>query len=219
MSPAIRRSTGIETIILIAGLAGASAAGVVAYDKVGPYGDGFATVGLYRTIDPQTKTPLLTRKVTRADGAVVSYVFNERTRTFAELRTGGEASAGSGNAGNDVRLHFKDGAPVRLDAGGMAIALDEKTGRVKTGFSLGGNGIIDAWEYRNAQGQVEKIEVSRRQNGVVDRWEFYQDAQLARVEEDTNLDGRVDRWLTYEAGILLQDARDRNGDGKPDPGR
>ena len=103
----------IEALVLVAGLAGASAAGVVAYDKVGPYGDGFATVGLYRTLDPQTKTPLLIRKVTRPDGAVVFYVFNERTRTFAELRTAGaDGSAGSGKAGSDVRLHFKDGAPV-----------------------------------------------------------------------------------------------------------
>jgi hypothetical protein len=209
-----------DAIVLVAGLVAASAAGVVAYDNVGPYGDGFATVGLYRTIDPQTKTPLLTRRVTRPDGAVVSYVFNEATQAFLELRTAGaDGASGSENAGSDVRLHFKDGAPVRLDAGGVAMALDERTGRIKRGFSLAGNGVIDAWEYRNAQGQIEKIEISRRKEGVVDRWEFYRDGQLVRVEEDTNLDGRVDRWLTYEAGILLRESRDRTGDGKPDPGR
>jgi len=87
---------------------------------------------------------------------------------------------------------------------------------VKSGFSLAGDGIVDAWAYRDDKGQLLRIEVSKRRDGKVDRWEYYDKGQLARVEEDTDHNGRVDRWATYDAGILMSTVVDANGDGRPD---
>jgi hypothetical protein len=87
---------------------------------------------------------------------------------------------------------------------------------VKAGFSLAGDGIVDAWAYRDEKGQVRKIEVSTRRDGSIDRWEHYEKGQLARVEQDTDRNGRVDRWSTYDAGILIGTVVDADGDGRPD---
>lgn len=208
------RFTGskVDLTIFVVGLICAGAAGVAAYRIVGPYGDGPLNVGLYRAEDPETGRQLVYREVTTADGGRLRYFFDDETRKLVEvraLRDGGQ---------KDARFRPGGGAGGELLLGGRSVAWDSK-GLVRLGFSLRDNGVIDAWEYRDSKGHLQKIEVSRQQNGIVDRWEFYENGQLARVEEDENRDGRVDRWLTYEAGILLREARDRDGDGRPDTSR
>lgn len=177
-------------VIVAGGFVLAAASSVVAYRAVGPYGDGPLNVGLYRTTDPESGKPLVYREARTADGTAFRYHFDDATRAL-----------------RSVHMTSRDGKTVVLPAA-------SRSG--KSGFSLAGNGVIDAWEYRDAQGRIEKIEVSRRQDGVVDRWEYYRNDQLDRVEEDEDRDGRVDRWLTYDAGILVEEIRDRDGDGKPD---
>lgn len=201
----------IDVAIFVAGLIGAAAAGVAAYRLVGPYGDGPLNVRLYRAEDPDTGRQLIYRDFKTAEGTVLRYFYDDATRTLTEIRVVRDDGKG------EVRFRKSD-AGGEVSLGGRSFAWDAK-GLVKTGFSMRGNGIIDAWEFRDAKGVLHKIEISRRQSGRVDRWEFYQNEQLARVEEDEDGNGRVDRWLTYEAGILMKEARDRDGDGRPDTGR
>lgn len=212
-SPRIRTATStLDVVIVLVGLVLAAASSVAAYRLVGPYGDGPINVRLYRSEDPETGLQLVYRDVPKKNGTVQRYLFDDTTRTLRQIQVrrvvDGKVEV--------VGVHIADGALTRLDTGGETVARDGNDGALKVGFSLRGNGIIDAWAYRDAAGQLVKVEVSLRQDGRIDRWEFYKDDQLARVEEDENRDGRVDRWLTYDAGILVSEARDRNGDGKPD---
>jgi hypothetical protein len=213
-SPAGVRASRTDLAILIAGLVASASSGVVAYRIVGPYGDGPINVGLYRTQDPETGEQFVYREVRKDDGTLMRYLFDDDSRRLKQIQVirivDGKPVV--------VGLHVSDGGLTRLDAGGETMER-EQAGGVKRGFSFRGNGVIDAWEYRDAKGQLVKIEVSRHQDGHVDRWEYYQEDQLARVEEDENRDGRVDHWLNYEVGILVKEAWDRDGDGKPDPGR
>jgi len=207
-----RRQSKLDVAIFVTGLVAATASGVAAYRIVGPYGDGPLNVGLYRAQDPESGRQFVYRDVRTADGARLRYFFDDATRRLIEVRLVRDGESA------DVRFRPGEGTGGQLVLGERSVTWDAK-GLVKIGFSLGGNGIIDAWEYRDAKGRLHRIEVSRRQNGVVDRWEFYEDDQLARVEEDDDRDGRVDRWQTYEAGILVRESRDRDGDGRPDAGR
>ena len=195
----------VDVALLAAGLIGAAASGVAAYRIVGPYGDGPLNVGLYRAQDPETGRQLVYRDVRVANNVTLRYFFEDTTRQFLEVRLVREGQAD---------MTFPRNEKERIPAGTAGVQA-----LIKTGVSLGGDGIIDAWTYRDALGRVHRIDVSRRRNGTVDRWEFYKDNQLARVEQDDDGDGRVDCWLTYDAGIMIHDARDSDGDGRPDPGR
>jgi hypothetical protein len=77
---------------------------------------------------------------------------------------------------------------------------DETAKLVKVGFSRKDDGRPDAWAYRNAQGQVQRVEASSLYDQQkIDRWETYKDGVLVSAEEDENGDGRPDRRLTYDA--------------------
>ena len=189
-----------ELSILLVGIVAAACAAVFAYRIAGPYGNGFINFGVDRTVDLENR-PVLVRNVRRADGSTLRYFFDIGTRQL----TGTRVLAAGADRPEDM----------------VPPPPEELTRKITTpgggkGFSLAGNGIIDAWQYPDAQGRPERIEVSRRQDGRIDRWEFYKDGQLALVEEDNDHDGRVDHWLNYEAGILVKEAVDRDGDGKPD---
>jgi hypothetical protein len=209
------RASRADITIFVIGLIVSAGAGVAAYRSVGPYANSAINVGLYRTQDPETGKQLVYRDVRNADGTVMRYLFDDDSRKLMQVQV---MRTVDGKLVT-VNVHMGEHGLTRLDAGGQTVEIDPKTGGAKRGFSLRGDGVIDAWEYRDAKGQLVKIEVSRRQDGHVDRWEYYEDDQLARVEQDENLDGRVDHWLNYEAGILVKESWDRDGDGKPDPGR
>ena len=215
-SPARRTASKVELIIVSVGLVTAVAAGVVAYQVVGLYGDGAFSIGYRRIRDPETGKSLLVHE-SRTSTGVVRRVIDGRTLT--EVRLDVDA-----NGREHTRVHVK-GTEVTLverdrDGDGRVDAweyYDPEQRLVKVGFSLGGDGVLDSWAYRNSDGQIARIEVSTRRDGAVDRWEYYEKGQLARVEEDADHDGRVDRWLTYQDGILTDTAIDANGDGRPDP--
>jgi hypothetical protein len=191
----------VDLAILLLGAVTAASAGVFIYGMAGPYAHGFLNFGVDRTIDPRSQHPVLVRNVVRADGFTVRYFFDMETRRLTGTRV---LAPGTATADDMVPPPPDEFARRAAKPGGG------------TGFSLAGNGVIDAWQYLDALGRPERIEISRRQNGQIDRWEFYKDGQLSRVEEDNDHDGRVDRWLTYDAGILVKEALDRDGDGRPD---
>lgn len=209
------RASRADIAIVVAGLVAAFGSSVAAYRVVGPYGDGPINVGLYRAQDPETGELFVYRDVRNSDGTVLRYMFDDESRKLKQI----QVMRMVGGRLETVGLHMGEAGLTRLDAGGQTVERDSTPGGAKVGFSLRGNGVVDAWEYRDAKGQLVKIEVSRSQDGRVDRWEYYQDDQLSRVEIDENRDGRVDHWLNYEAGILVKESWDRDGDGRPDPGK
>lgn len=192
---------------------------MVAYRIVGPYGDGFLNVGLYRGHDPETGRDAIHREVRQADGSVTRYVASAAGQPVTSVRATG--TLGGKRQTLEVNLNAGKIAAFGLDTDGDGLAdvrdyFGDDLKLVKQGFSVSGTGAIDAWQYRDAAGAVVRIEVSRRQNGTVDRWEHYEQGQLSRVEEDDDRDGKPDHWMTYDAGILIHEARDRNRDGQPD---
>lgn len=203
-----------DIALFVAGLVGATGSSLAAYRIVGPYGDGPMDMGLYRAEDSDTGRSQIYREVSKPDGTVLRYVFDEHSRQLSEILVMRVVNGKRETAG----IHMGKDGLTRLDVGGQTLARDSKTGIAKVGFSLRGNGVIDAWEFRDPRGLLLKIEVSRRQDGKVDRWEYYKDDQLERVEQDEDNNGRVDHWLNYEAGILVKESRDIDGDGRPDPG-
>jgi hypothetical protein len=94
------------------------------------------------------------------------------------------------------------------DAGGKLI---------RVGLSRKASGTADAWAYPNAQGEIERIEVSSTgDEHKIDRWERYEGNVMSRAEEDTNGDGRPDKWEAYANGTLNVASFDENHDGVPD---
>jgi hypothetical protein len=88
---------------------------------------------------------------------------------------------------------------------------------VKVGLSRKDRGTPDTWAYPNAQGQIERVEVSSTgDDKKIDRWETFSANVLERAEEDTNGDGRPDKWEEYENGTLKRATFDENHDGTHD---
>lgn len=219
-SPRHRSSVSrLDLAIFLVGLVAAAVSGVVAYRVVGPYGDGFLNVGLYRMRDPETGRDVVYREVRMPDGSVTRYTADAAGQPIHTVRATGTLAGRRQTL--DVYTNQGKLAGFGLDTDGdgridLRDYYDDGLKLVKQGFSVSGTGGIDAWQYRDAAGTVVRIEVSRRHNGVVDRWEHYDQGQLARVEEDDDRDGKPDHWLTYDAGILIHEAWDRDHDGQPD---
>ncbi len=218
--PAVRRrrlTPSVDLAIFFVGLIAAAASGVVAYRIVGPYGDGFLNMGVYRTTDPETGKDSIYREVRNPNGTRVRYASPAAGEPLNAIRVvGAEAGQGFGVYVDGARL---TGFGIDRDGDGQADVrdyYDEQLKLVKQGFSVSGTGGIDAWQYRDATGAVVRVETSRQQTGTVDRWEHYAQGQLVRVEEDDDHDGKPDHWLTYEDGILIHESGDRNKDGQPD---
>jgi hypothetical protein len=223
LSHARRRTSGgrlivpkIELIIVSIGLVAAVVAGVVAYQVVGPYGDGPLSIGYRRIKDPETGKSLLVHE-SRTSTGVLRRVIDGQTLTELQFDLHADGKR------EQARVHVKGAEVTRVDrdrdGDGRSDVweyYDAEKRLVKAGFSVAGDGIVDAWAYRDEKGQVRKIEVSTRRDGSIDRWEHYEKGQLARVEQDTDRNGRVDRWSTYDAGILIGTVVDADGDGRPD---
>jgi hypothetical protein len=181
----------VEITVLAIGIVVAGVSGVLAYGVVGLYGDGPFAHGYHRERDPATGQSLLVQDIQTSQGRV--------RRVIAE--------------GRKV-IQFR----IDKDADGVEDArlMVDGTTLTKTGFSLAGDGVIDAWAIRDAADQVVRIEVSTKRDGRVDRWEHYTNGKMVRVELDTDRNGRADRWQLYEDGILMETVIDANEDGQPD---
>ena len=121
-----------------------------------------------------------------------------------------------------ARAYFSNGRPVRLEV------------------DPDGNGSIDRWEYYGADGSLDRlgrssrndgredtwvtqsgysmrVDISTRRDGFVDRREFHEQGVLIRTELDTNFDRLVDEWQEFDNGklrVLLIDTQQRRG--RPD---
>lgn len=193
----------VELIVVSVGLVAAVAAGVVAYQVVGMYGDGAFHIGFRGHIqDPETGRMLVVHE-TRTSTGVVRQLIDGTTlkEVDFDVDANGNARTRAHVSGNDVTVLERD-----RDGDGRTDSweyYDAQKRLVKVGFSLAGDGVLNAWAYRDDKGQIAKVEVSTRHDGKVDRWEYYEKGQLARVEEDRDHDSRVDHWSTYEGGILM----------------
>ncbi len=128
-----------------------------------------------------------------------------------------------------------DGRPdifiVRQDAREACRAID-----------LNFDGVVDAFSFNDAAGQLRRREYDYDRDGLVDEiatyqrgvltqkdqatslarrldtWDFYQNGALARSERDSNGDGVIDQWWEYSKPGCPMIHADVNNDGKPDPG-
>ena len=195
----------------------AVASGVIAYQIVGPYGDGPFSGGFRRISDPETGRSTLVHDFVY-ESECVRAVVDENTGRFSEVRLDSDADGIS-----ETRAQLEGSALVRVerdqDGDGATDLWEYYDGAQqleKVGFSLSDDGAIDAWAYYGQDGQLTKIEVSTARDGIVNRWEFYENGTMVRVEEDTNGSGRADRWSSYANGILTETASYDDADGGPD---
>lgn len=155
-----------ETAVFAVGLATAVIVGVTAYSLHGMYGDGPGGSGFSRERDPVSDVSLLVHESMTSEGRL--------RRIF-----------GPGRALVEVELD-------RDDDGNVEECVRIVNGQMGVGVSLANDGIIDAWVYRDVNGQVTRVEVSTKRNHRVDRWEYYTGGVLTRVAVDANEDGRPD---------------------------
>jgi len=215
----------VTWFVLGAGLLGAAAAGVFACRVVGPYGDGPFGGGLRRIPlagDDRGRAELGYDVAYGTEGTALAIV-DRGTRRVREFRVDSDADGST-----DMRVHVEPAGGVRverdLDADGAADRWEYyadlravELGQVeKIGFSLAGDGVVDAWGFPDADGRV-RVEVSTGRNGVVDRWEYYEQGVLVRVETDGDGDGRVDAWSTHVNGSRATGVPEGGGGGGSDP--
>jgi hypothetical protein len=118
-----------------------------------------------------------------------------------------------GDTGRLRRLTFDSNDDGRNDAVGVMDGARIKVIEI----DRNNDGLIDRWDFYNAEGRLEKVGFSQQGDGVMDAVAFYTaDERLLRREISTRHDGRFDRREFYEAGVLAQVEEDSNGDGRID---
>jgi antitoxin component YwqK of YwqJK toxin-antitoxin module len=128
----------------------------------------------------------------------------------------------------------------KADVWKIAKEVDGKEVLVRKFMDLNGDGRIDAREYYNADGSLEKVvydmdfdgqpdvvrfyekdQLVRKEyalgfDGVSRTLGYYEKGKLIRKERDTNHDGNVDYWEYWEGGVLDRIGYDDDGDGQVD---
>ncbi len=219
-----RRPAGrIEALVLGVGLAAAVLSGIIAYRTIGPYGDGPFGAGFRRIADPAAAGPTLVREF-RVGADRVRAVVEEETGRIAEWRVSARDAPDSRIAvdpdGAIVVDRDIDGDDV-VDRRDFYADLEHlRSGKtLKEGFSLAGDGVIDAWAFRGPDGRIARVEVSTRRDGVIDRWEHYEEGVLVLVETDADGDGIADARSRFVNGILAPpDGELADGPGTPSRG-
>src|SRR5262245_13320232 len=79
------------------------------------------------------------------------------------------------------------------------------------------NGVVDRWEYYDADKHLVKVGISRQNDGIIDAFEFYgrgngNDDVITRIEVSTRRDNRFNRVEFYADGILARVEEDADGD-------
>ena len=84
-------------------------------------------------------------------------------------------------------------------------------------LDLDANGAIDRWDFYGADGKLEKVGLSQRNDGKMDAEAFYTaEGALRLMRVSTRRDGTFDRAEYYENNVLIRSEDDTNGDGRPD---
>lgn len=197
------RTTAVQAAVFGVGLVAAVAAGIVAYERVGVYGDGPFSSGFRRVHDPETGLSVLVHDSRGPSGAVRRLVEGRRI-TGLSVDTDADGQV-------DARARLERDGIARLDRDSDNDGIvdtweyyDRDRRLTKVGFSLGRDGIQDAWAYYDGDGQISRVEVSTKRDERIDRWEYYEDGRISRVDEDGDGDGRPDRRSTYTAGVLTE---------------
>ena len=69
--------------------------------------------------------------------------------------------------------------------------------------------------YRN--GVIATAHIDRNADGKIDAWEFYdREGKIERMELDENFDGRPDVWIAYRNGVVVSAQFDTDYNGHPD---
>jgi len=75
------------------------------------------------------------------------------------------------------------------------------------------DGVIDAYSYFDANGQLRRRENDYDKDGLVDEISVFKAGQIAEKDQSTALAKHLDTWDFYQAGVLVRTERDSNGDG------
>jgi len=75
------------------------------------------------------------------------------------------------------------------------------------------DGVIDAYTYFEAGGQLRRRENDYDKDGQIDEITTFKAGQIAEKDQSTALAQRLDTWDFYQAGALVRTERDSNGDG------
>jgi len=78
------------------------------------------------------------------------------------------------------------------------------------------DGTVDAWIYRDAQGNVARRENDYDRDGRTDEIAVYQRGSLIEKHRATTLAGRLDTWHFFQGGKLARTERDSDGDALVD---
>jgi hypothetical protein len=86
----------------------------------------------------------------------------------------------------------------------------------RVGLSSAQDGKVDTWVYPGPDGKPARLERSTRRDGTVDHVEYLEQGRVVRLELDADHDGRIDRWQTYTDGRLAAVELDTKHTGAPD---
>jgi hypothetical protein len=75
------------------------------------------------------------------------------------------------------------------------------------------DGVIDAYTYYDASGQLRRREDDYDKDGQIDEISLFKGGQLAEKDQSTTLAKHLDTWEFFQAGVLVRTERDSNGDG------
>jgi hypothetical protein len=75
------------------------------------------------------------------------------------------------------------------------------------------DGIVDAYSYFDASGQLRRRENDYDKDGQIDEISTFKAGQIAEKDQSTALAQHLDTWDFYQAGALVRTERDSNGDG------
>lgn len=75
------------------------------------------------------------------------------------------------------------------------------------------DGVIDAYSYFDAAGQLRRRENDYDKDGQIDEITTFKGGQISEKDQSTSLAQHLDTWDFYQAGVLVRTERDSNGDG------
>ncbi len=75
------------------------------------------------------------------------------------------------------------------------------------------DGVVDAYSYFDANGQLRRREHDYDKDGQIDEISVFKAGQIAEKDQSTALAQHLDTWDFYQAGALVRTERDSNGDG------
>ncbi len=108
-------------------------------------------------------------------------------------------------------------ASERIDANGDGktdISIVKKDGReLCRAVDLNFDGVVDAYSYFDASGQLWRRENDYDKDGQIDEISTFKSGQIAEKDQSTALARHLDTWDFYQAGVLVRTERDSNGDG------